>query len=177
MNTIRSILETMGYSIPPSKTYKQIEIWKSWYTGYNKHFHDYLIYNGRDKIKCTRKSLRMAKKVCEDHANLIMNEKVQITISDKKAQSYIDTALEKNDFRVQANKLVERAFALGCGAFVEHSDGAGGIMIDYIRADMVFPLSWDGDRVTECAFGSILKTERRKRSISTFMRWTKPGTM
>lgn len=148
----------MGYSIPPSENYKQIELWKSWYKGYNKRFHDYLIYNGREKIKRTRRSLRMAKKVCEDHANLILNEKVQITVDNAKAQEYINNVLQANNFRVQANKLVERAFALGSGAFVEHADGKGGVMIDYNRADMIYPLSCDGDTVTECAFGSILKS-------------------
>ncbi|NCB52459.1 MAG: phage portal protein [Clostridia bacterium] len=158
MNTIRSVLEGMGYSIPSSSTYKQIELWKSWYKGYNKSFHDYLVYNGRQKIKRTRKSLRMAKKVCEDHANLILNEKVQISASDNAAQEYIKGTMQANNFRVQGNKLVERSFALGSGAFVEHSDGKGGVMIDYIRADMIYPLSWDGDTITECAFGSILKS-------------------
>ena len=158
MNTIRSVLEGMGYSIPASGAYRQIEVWKSWYQGYNKKFHDYQIYNGRDKIKRTRKSLRMAKKICEDHANLIMNERVQINIDHEGAHRFIEKAMLANNFRVQANKLVERAFALGSGAFVEHSNGKGGVLIDYIRGDMCYPLTWDGDRVTECAFGSILKS-------------------
>ncbi len=157
MNTIRSVLEGLGYTIPASKMYKQIEVWKAWYTGYHKNFHDYMIYNGKNKIKCTRRRLQMAKKICEDHANLLMNERVKITVSDPKAQEYIKKALEANNFRVQANKLVERAFALGTGAFVEHSDGNGGVLIDYVRGDMCYPMTWDGDRVTECAFGSILK--------------------
>ena len=157
MNTIRSILEGMGYAIPPSRIYKQIETWKTWYMGYNKNFHDYQVYNGRNQVKRRRKSLRMAKNVCEDHANLNLNERVQITVSDTKANDFIKSALEKNKFRVSANKLVEMSFALGSGAFVEHADGRGGVMIDYIRADLIFPLSWDVDTVTECAFCSIKK--------------------
>jgi A118 family predicted phage portal protein len=152
----------MGYSIPPSSTYKLISLWASWYKGHNKSFHDYYHYNGITKLKRTRRSLNMAKKVCEDHANLNLNEKVQITVSDNNAQEYIENALEKNKFRVQGNKLVERAFALGVGAFVEHADGKGGVMIDYVRADMIFPLSWDGDTVTECAFGSIKNSGKQK---------------
>ena len=156
-NTIRSILEGLGYNIPSSSVYKQIGVWMSWYKGYNKQFHDYTVFNGRDHVQRRRRSLRMAKKVCEDHANLNLNEKVQITVSDAKAQKYIDKALKANDFRVQANKLCERAFALGTGAFVEHADGRDGVMLDYIRADMIFPLSYDGDCITECAFASIKK--------------------
>ena len=163
METIRSVLEKLGYCIPSSDTYKQIEFWKAWYKGHDKSFHDYLVYNGRRQVKRRRRSLKMAKRVCEDHANLILNEKVQIAVSNGQAQEFIDNALEKNNFRVQGNKLVERAFALGTGAFVEHSDGKGGVMIDYLRADMIFPLSWDGDSVTECAFGSIKKSGKSER--------------
>ena len=28
-------------------------------------------------------------------------------------------------------------------------------IIDYIRGDMIYPLSWDNGKITECAFGSL----------------------
>lgn len=155
MNNIRGVLEGLGYSLPPARTYNQIQLWKDWYQGHRSSFHDYMQYNGRTRLKRSRKSLRMAKKVCEDHANLLMNEKVRITISEPRVQDYLDAMLAANDFRVQANKLVELAYALGMGAFVEHPDGRGGVLIDYVRADMIYPLSWEGAKISECAFGSI----------------------
>ena len=63
--------------------------------------------------------------------------------------------LERNNFRVRGNQLVELAFALGTGAFVEYLDADGNVIIDYIRADMIYPLSWDNGDITECAFGSV----------------------
>jgi A118 family predicted phage portal protein len=155
-------LAKSGYTIPPSDTYKTVGIWADWYNGRYKKFHDYTLYNGRSKQKRRRRSLKMAKKVTEDWANLLLNEKVQVTVSDARAHEYITAALEKNHFRVQGNKLVERAFALGSGAFVEHTDGKGGVMIDYVRGDCIYPISWDGDTVTECAFASIKNSGKSK---------------
>ena len=151
---IRKILKGMGYNIPDAAVYSHIGIWRNWYQGHHKDFHDYYQFNGKKKIKRRRKSLRMAKKVCEDHANLLLNEKVQLTITPDAAQKVIDTTLEANRFRVEGNKLVEVSFALGTGAFVEHEDGEGGAIIDYVRADMIFPIAWEGENITECAFAS-----------------------
>jgi A118 family predicted phage portal protein len=59
--------------------------------------------------------------------------------------------------------LIEQSFALGTGAFVEFIE-QGEIKIDYIRADMIYPLSWDNKTITECAFGSV-KTVGNKSCI------------
>lgn len=152
---IRAVLEGLGYAIPEPSVYAHIGLWRAWYQGHVTKFHDYSQFNGRKKIKRRRRSLRMAKQVCSDHANLLLNEKVQLQLSSKAAQEKIDAVLQANNFRVKANKLIELAFALGTGAFVEHDDGQGGVIMDYVRADMIFPLSWDGEDIDECAFGSV----------------------
>lgn len=59
-----------------------------------------------------------------------------------------------NNFRVRGNQLVEQTFALGTGAFAEYKDADGKVIVDFIRADMIYPLSWDNGDITECAFGS-----------------------
>lgn len=152
---VRAVLEGLGYTIPENAVYEHMVVWRAWYQGHYAKFHDYLQYNGRKKIKRHRKSLRMGKKVCEDHANLLMNEKVQIAIKDKKVQEKVDAAMLANDFRVQANKLVELSYALGMGALVEHDDGDSGVLMDFVRGDMIYPLNWDGDNIQDCAFASI----------------------
>lgn len=50
--------------------------------------------------------------------------------------------------------MIEIAFALGAGAFVEYLSTDEQPNIDYIRADMIYPLTWENGVVTECAFGS-----------------------
>jgi len=65
----------------------------------------------------------------------------------------VDEVFRKNNFRVCANRLVELAFALGTGAFVEHKT-KDGILIDYVKADMIYPLSYANGQISECAFAS-----------------------
>lgn len=113
-------------------------------------FHTYKVYNGSVVVEQKRYRLGMAKKVCEDWANLLLNEKVAI-----KAGAYekeLNEVLERNNFKVRGNQLIEITFALGTGAFVEYLDGDGNVTIDFIRADMIYPLSWDNGEVTESAF-------------------------
>lgn len=151
-NVIRQYLSKHKYNTAPDDTYNHIEEWLEWYEGDVEKFHTYKVYNGMVTTKHKRYQLGMAKKVCEDWANLLLNEKVSI-----KAGAYekrLKEILQDNNFKVRGNQLVELAFALGTGAFVEYLDGDGNVVVDYIRADMVYPLSWDNGDITECAFGS-----------------------
>ena len=54
----------------------------------------------------------------------------------------------------RGNRLVELCFALVTRALVEYRDAQGMACIDFIRGDMIYPLAWHGDNVTECAFAS-----------------------
>lgn len=151
-NEIRQYLIKNKYNTVSDKTYAYINEWLEWYQGEVEKFHKYKVFNGASTTEHKRYTMGMAKKVCEDWANLLLNEKVAI-----KAGSYderLQEILSNNNFIVRANQLIEMAFALGTGAFVEYLDGDD-IIIDYIRAEMIYPLSWDNGDVTECAFGSI----------------------
>lgn len=150
--TIINYLSGKGYTIPPDETFSHIMEWEEWYQGEVKKFHKYKIYNGLVTTSCRRYSLNMAKKISEDWANLLLNEKVAI-----KAGAFtkeLEKIFERNNFRVRGNQLVELSFALGTGAFVEYLDAERNVVIDYLRADMIYPLSWDNGDVTECAFGT-----------------------
>lgn len=151
MKRIQQYLQDSGYNTISDDTFSHIDEWLEWYQGEVEKFHKYSVYNGIKMIECTRNSLGMAKKICEDWANLILNEKVAIKAGnfDKRLQEI----LKLNNFRVRANQLIELVFALGTGAFVEYMSGDM-VVIDYVRADMIYPLSWDNGDITECAFGS-----------------------
>lgn len=152
--SIQQILRDRGYSPPQDDTYNYISAWLAWYQGCVDDFHRYDVYNGIQKVRCRRYTLGMAKKICEDWANLLLNEKVEIVAGNKKQTEEIQAILHENNFRVRANQLIEISFALGTGAFIEYKDLSGRVIIEYVRADMIFPLSWDNGEVTECAFGS-----------------------
>ena len=132
-----------------------IDLWKEIYKGVVPSFHNYKIYNGKQFVGRERKSLRMGKRICEDWANLLMNEKVQINVDDDALNERIYKVFEENNFYVEANALIEKSFAFGSGAFTEYKDNDGRIHIDYITADMIYPISWTGSTVTECAFVSV----------------------
>lgn len=151
-NTIRQYLIENKYNTVSDETYSHIDEWLDWYQDDVEKFHTYKVYNGMTTTEQKRYRLGMAKKVCEDWANLLLNEKVSINAGDYEER--LNDILQLNNFKVRANQLVEKAFALGTGALVEYLDGDGNPVIDYIRADMIYPLSWDNGDVTECAFGS-----------------------
>lgn len=151
MKTIQQYLNDNGYTTVSDSTFSHIDEWLEWYQGEVESFHKYTVFNGVKVLDCKRLSLGMAKKVCEDWANLILNEKVSI-----KAGAYenrLQEILRRNNFRSKGNQLVELAYALGTGAFVEYLSGDD-VVIDYVRADMIYPLSWDNGDIIECAFGS-----------------------
>lgn len=150
---MKDLLIQLGINVIDDKNKQMIPLWKSWYGGYVKKEHDYTYYNGKKKIKCTRAQMRMAKKVCEDWANLLMNEKVEICVGGEALSKRVKQIMSYNKFRKRANQLVETTFALGTGAFVEFRDGDN-INIDYVTADKIFPISAENGEITECAFCS-----------------------
>lgn len=162
MRAITQYLNQQGYSVVSDGYYSQIAKWFQWYKGKVFSFHNYKQYNGIKQINRTRKSLGMAKKVCEDWANLGLNEKVEIIVSDERINTLLQEVLQKNNFRVRGNQLLELSFALGTGAFIEYLDGET-IGIDYIRAGMIYPLRWENGEITACAFASERVEGKQKK--------------
>lgn len=167
--TVIEKLKQLGYTTIPEEFYTQVDVWKSWYQGNVKGFHRYKRYNGHDWVNCERATLGMGKKVCEDWANLLMNEKVQITLEGQKEQEFIDRILTENNFSVKANEMQEMKSALGTVAYIPRvigqsvrSDGepipgeAIGIELDYVTIEHIFPLAWRNGFISECAFDSVV---------------------
>ena len=160
-------LKKLGFETVPADFYTaNIDLWQSWYEGNVKKFHDYKIYNGAGGyVKQHRYTTGMAKKVSEDWANLLLNEKVSITLEGKEEQEFFDAVCRENNFSVKANELQEKKAALGTGAYVfsvtnvpfnpdsgEISGNGENIKIDYVTARHIVPLSWDNGIIRECAF-------------------------
>lgn len=153
MRAVLQYLSKQGYAVIDDSTYALIDLWQEWYRGKVTRFHTYYQYNGMKRITRERKTLGMAKKIPEDWASLALNEKVQIVVDKKKIDQQVQEVLQENNFRVRGNQLLEIAYALGTGAFVEYLD-EGKIKIDYIRAGMIYPLRWDNGEIIDCAFAS-----------------------
>ena len=151
-NVIRKYLVDQKYNTASDETYSHIDEWLEWYQNDVKKFHTYKIFNGITTTSHERYRLGMAKRVCEDWANLLLNEKVAVKAG--KYTKRLNEILDRNNFLVRATRLIELTYALGTGAFVEYKDADDNVIIDYIRADMIYPLSWDNGDVTECVFGT-----------------------
>lgn len=160
MFNLENWLTKQGYSVTGDKTRSHIKTWLAWYQGFVDSFHQYHYYNGIQYLEAKKRGLSMAKYVCEDWANLLLNERVQISV-DEGWQEALLQLLTEQKWWLKANQLVEQAFALGTGAFVEYRGADDAPEIDYYRADMIYPLSWGNKGVTECAFASVCTIDRK----------------
>lgn len=160
---IQAKLKELGHDTVQDSFYGLIGKWKQWYDGDVADFHNYTVYNGIEHLDCHRYGVGMAKKVSEDWANFLLNEKVAITLEGEKEQAFVDSVLEKNNFRVKGNELQERKAALGTTAIVPcvekmvvsesgEIERVGEIKLNYCTAPVIYPLSWDNGIIRECAF-------------------------
>ena len=83
MKVLFTILKDLGY--PESQEfqdyYNKIQFWNDWWKGYVQDFHKYEIKNeSGNSREVKRKQMRMAKKVCEDWADLLLNDKTRILV-------------------------------------------------------------------------------------------------
>lgn len=167
MNIKEVIKKVTGYE----KLYsceEYIANWQEWYTGNVKSFHNYTIYNGKKKIAMQRLTLNMAKRVCEDWANLLLNEKTDITVGDAHSQDVVHKVLQDCKFWQKGNEGIEKSFALGMGAFVVMVDNIGineeGEIADttqavakvkFVNGTKIIPLTFEDEEITECAFINV----------------------
>lgn len=172
---LKQFFENEGYNIDVKENFEShINIWDSWYIGKVAKFHNYWIYNRPGhKVKREKRSMQMAKKVCEDWADLLFDEKVKITLSDDKDNETLQSLISKLNLMVLINRGVERSFALGTGALVLSvqdikTDGTNydvtnaKLFAEFVEAQKIYPLSWDSGNITECAFVTY-KTEKGQK--------------
>ena len=155
--------------------YRQIEIWRSWYNSNVKKFHKYKVYRGNGtSVNCLRHSLGMAKKVCENMADLLLNERVTITIADQTTDAFVKGVLETNTWEELGNEFQEWKSALGTVAYVVYIKDAvvdeagnmtgGSVGINYVEAAHIYPTSWQNKVITECIF-TCPHTYKRKKYV------------
>ena len=152
-----------GINTLPSSFYAKITEWESWYVGNVKRFTFYRIYNGRGQYtRCKRHSLGMAKKLCEDMADLLLNERVKIVLDDDRTDSFVHQVLEKNHFDTLGNEYQERKAYMGTVAYVPYitdmevgalGEVTGGrIKINYVTGKNIFPVTWENGKILEAVF-------------------------
>ena len=155
--------------------YTYIKKWTDWWRGFYKPFHQYYELNGNKKVKRKLYTLKMAKKVCEDWASILMNEKTQITVDDEQSNEFVINILNSNNFEHEANALIEKAFATGTGAFVVKTDNMimtddnvilqsedSTIRIEYLPAYNIIPITIKHGKIIDIAFVSEILDKGKK---------------
>lgn len=173
-------LEKQGYNMDVKRNWeKYTNLWESWYQGKVKDFHQYRIYNGTGKhINQRRLSMQMGKKACEDWADLLFNERVQVTVEDDKSNEQLQEVLTDNDFWVLINEAIELSGSTGTGAIITsvtniNYDKENEILdvtesevkLEYTGIKHIYPLTWVGRRITECAFACDRTIQGKKYVI------------
>lgn len=166
-----------------SNIYTKIDEWRDWWQGVHRPFHRYQISNGETLVYRDMFVLDMGKKVCEDWASILLNDKTTIVVDDKQASDFLQGetgtggVLGSNNFWEQGNRLIERAWWSGTGAAVvrvnnlEVSPSGKPVLnpgcriwINYISADCIIPISVDNGVITEVAFCSH-RLKRGKKQL------------
>lgn len=174
--TLQDYLKAEGYDTSVRSDWdKNVTVWRSWYDGKVNRFHQYYIYNGRRKVPQERLSMQMAKKCCEDWADQLFNERAEITVNSAASQKQLDELLSKTGFRPLVNDAVEQSGAVGTVGLVvsvcdlQYDTMRGTIdvssaepRLEIVDYENIYPLSWSGRNVTECAF-SASRTIRGKK--------------
>ena len=165
-----------------------IDSWKSWYKGNVADFHNYFIYNGKNKVNQKRFTMNMAKEISEEWADILWREKCQISFEDEQAQEKANELINELDLYVLVNNAIEKSGALGTeGAvvsvydIVSNEDGMtldvtnAKTRIDLVDVDWIFPLSWNNKGITECAFGSVEYIKGKKHIVLSVHQLNKQG--
>ncbi len=188
MRTINifTYFKKLGIDTVDSSFYSQIKKWENWYNGDVQKIHRYYVYNGKNQIRCRRLSLCMAKKLCEDMADLLLNERVKITVGNSDATNdFVQKVLEKNKFLVKGNDYQERKACTGTVAYIaqikdaqtdeEGNVSGGNICINYLQAKNIFPISWENGEIAEVAFLFPKTVERKKYALIQIHRLGEKG--
>ena len=159
-------LRELGYKTVPESFYTHIKSWDAWYKGDVSDFHHYKIWNGIKFVERKKLVAGMAKKAAENWADLLMNEKVSITLEGKAEQDFFDSVCEENNFRLMMNAYQELCFAKGTTAYVVRVSGlpvnaegdtsgeAKALKLDFVMAEEIYPLAWENDKILDCAFAT-----------------------
>ena len=162
--------KTYGYDLN-SSYYTYIAEWRDWWTGFHRPFHHFVEMRQNKPIHRELFTLHMGKKVCEDWASLLMNDKTRIDAGEQNQVFLLGNGTERGlfdelAFWLRENELIERAFATGTGAAVlrfENMLVQGGavqpdencrICVDYLTAENIVPLTVTPHSVQDVAFAT-----------------------
>lgn len=159
-----------GYA-PDAALYDAVDTARDWWSGRHDAFHVFTeTRQGLGPVRREMYRMGMAKKVCEDWASMLINDRTQLRCEDETVSRVLfgdrfgmGGILTGGNFWGRLNRFVEEAFALGTGACVAHFTGvlcdgdgemvsADGMRLSFCTADQMFPLRCEDGEIVSCAF-------------------------
>ena len=126
---LEKITDAYGCAVDPGM-YEKIGVWEDWWRGAVDGFHTYLENAAfGHPVRRRMYGLHMAKKVCEDWAALLLNDRTVVRLGDSNrseddgAEQWLERVFAEGDFWRRSNFLVEKTFAVGTGACLLRVDG------------------------------------------------------
>ena len=150
---VREHLRGMGFQLPLEPMEGHIRAWHEWMQA-SGSFYDYRDTDGFGRVyEVHRRSIHPAMRVCQEWGSLLLNDKTSVVCDSQECTDWLAGFLHRTGFMPQAQNTIVRAFGMGTGAWALWIDaGKKDVRIRRYDARMVIPLSWDEERVTECAF-------------------------
>ncbi len=148
---VRDYIEGLGYE-PDYSMDGRIQQWDAVRRSEGA-FWNWQERKGGRSLKVHRRSVHPAKRVCDEWARLLMNDKTEVVCEDQECTDRLAELFRSTGFFARGQQLVSKAFALGtCGMSMWLDLDAGKAQVRRYDAKCTLPLSWDDDGVTECAF-------------------------
>lgn len=163
---VKTYITKQGYEIDESMV-SYINDWWNWYTGSSSWYEiTWKLLDGSDGER-QRLSLRPHKRAAKEWASLLLNEDTTISVDAANANEWLAEYLNENAFWPNGQNLIEKAWAIGTGAWalhfkIEEEATDSRIRIRRYDARMIVPLTYDDEGVTECAFVSQVVLKGKK---------------
>ena len=170
MNAIvKKFLNDRGFKTDDTY-YNNIELWESYWEG-KTDFHKYKDVDGNTREMY---SLGMAKRIAEDWASILWNEKSEISVDNKRTNELLKEQLKEIDFDDLFPKVIEKAFYSGTGALILRvrdvlqvgetlvKGDKTRIELHSVTAEKIVPLTIENGVITEVAFvsGATIKGKK-----------------
>lgn len=150
--------------------YNNIELWESYWEG-KTDFHKYKDVDGNTREMY---SLGMAKRIAEDWASILWNEKSEISVDNKRTNELLKEQLKEIDFDDLFPKVIEKAFYSGTSALILRvrdvlqvgdtlvKGDKTRIELHSVTAEKIVPLTIENGVITEVAFvsGATIKGKK-----------------
>lgn len=150
---VREYLRGLGFVLPLEAMEGHIRTWYEWMEA-SGSFYDYRDMDGFGRIyEVHRRSIHPAMRVCREWGSLLLNDKTQVVCDDQGCTDFLGGCFSSSNFMPMAQATVVRAFGMGTCAWALWADTAKKtVKVRHYDAQMVIPLTWDEEGVTECAF-------------------------